>query len=99
MLSEQESVTFYTYSRRGIADPNRWANTGIPDSFFEDVEAARQAVRAIRKEVATDPVDQWSPVNIEKVETHPVTRNALLALLNEGVGAIIKSREIVETVE
>jgi hypothetical protein len=97
-MSEQQPLVLYTYSRCGVSDADRWANTGIADNFFDDAETARQAVFAIRDEVAIDAVDRWSPVNIEKVETHPITRDTLLALLNRGVGAIVRHREIVDIV-
>ena len=35
----------------------------------------------------------------DSIETVPLTMDAVLALLNEGVGAIVKRYDVIETVE
>ncbi|WP_157628150.1 hypothetical protein [Ensifer sp. BR816] len=49
----------------------------------DDLKAANEELPAFR---------------IEKIETLPVSKANLLTLLNEGMGAFLKSYEIVETV-
>lgn len=52
----------------------------------------------LRNDVTKDSDDDWPTINIEKVEIGPLTKTAVLALLNDGIGAIVRSREIVETI-
>lgn len=98
-MSHEQSFTFYTYSTATEAGENRWAFTGIRDIFFDNVPAVREAVLEMRKDVTADPEVEWSPIHIEKIETLPVSKDTLLAFLNDGVGAFIKRYEIVETIE
>ncbi len=97
-MPELHSLILYTFTRADGTDEDRWASTGIPDSFFEDAETARLSVLDIRREVLRDTRDEWSPIHIEKIETVPVTKDAILALLNDGIETFIKSHEIVETI-
>lgn len=92
------SVTLFTYSRSGIPDRDRWAQTGIGNTFFEEIGTARQSVLDLRDEVTKDGDDDWPPTDIEKIEIIPLTRAALVALLTQGVGAVVCHREIVETI-
>ncbi|RWB98679.1 MULTISPECIES: hypothetical protein [unclassified Mesorhizobium] len=97
-MSEKQSFTFYTYSRCAEFENDRWAYTGIPDFFFEDAESARQAVLELRAEIAADPDEEWFPMQLEKIETLPISKETIFALLNKGVGAFLKSYEITEVV-
>ena len=38
-------------------------------------------------------------MHLERVVTLPVTKEAMVALLNSGVGAIVKKYDILETIE
>ncbi|RUV67786.1 hypothetical protein EOA78_28905 [Mesorhizobium sp. M5C.F.Cr.IN.023.01.1.1] len=98
-MPREQSFTFYTYSPSGSRDENRWADTGIRDVFFDDEVVARQAVRQLRNDVTTETDEEWSKMYIEKIETFPMTKDNILALLNEGVGAIVKNHEVVGTIE
>lgn len=93
------SFTFYTYSPSTEPESERWDYTGIPDIFFEDIHAVREAVMTLRKDITSDPERDWPPMRIEKLETHPVSKQALLSLLNEGVGGFLKSYEVVEIID
>ena len=92
------AVTLFTYSRSGISDRDRWAQTGIGNTFFEDIGTARQSVLDLREEVTKDGDSDWPATDIEKIEIIPLTQVALVALLTQGVGAVVSSREIVETI-
>lgn len=72
--------------------------TGIPDIFFDDPEEVRKAVIALREDVAADPEVDWPTLVVEKIETVPINQSSILALLNEGPGAFVAGREIIETV-
>lgn len=98
LLAEALSFTFYTYSQAGIPSEERWVQTGIPDIFFEDPEEVRSAVIALREDVAADPEVEWPTLVIEKIETVPISQSSILALLNNGPGAFVASREIIETI-
>jgi hypothetical protein len=91
------SFTFYTYSVAGIPPEQRWKPTGISDIFFDNLEEARSAVIALREDVAADPEMGWATTVLEKMETIPLDRAAVLALLNHGPGGVVARCEIVET--
>lgn len=97
-MTEPFSFTFYTYSPAGIPLEERWARTGIPDIFFDDCKEARGAVLALRDDIMVDPEVEWPTMILEKIETTPVTRSSVLALLNNGPGAFIAKYEVIETI-
>ena len=97
-LKNATSFTFYTYSVAGIPPEERWKPTGISDIFFECLEEARSAVITLREDVAADPEMEWATTVLEKIETIPLDRAAVLALLNRGPGGVVGRREIVETI-
>ncbi len=97
-MSQDKSFTFYTYSRAN-SDEDRWKHTGIPDIFFHDEEEAREALHELRRDVISDPVDDWWPMQLEKIETLPISRDSIFALLNDGVGAFVKSYEIIDIID
>lgn len=99
IVSQDPSFTFYTYSAATEPEEERWAYTGIPDNFFGDVHSARAAVMELRNDIIDDPDGEWPRMHIEKIETLPVSKDTLLAFLNDGVGSFIKRYEIVETIE
>ncbi|WP_026616825.1 hypothetical protein [Ensifer aridi] len=98
-MSQSESLTFYTYARVDEGRDDRWAYTGIPEIFFYDEDSAREALRELRGDVESDQDDEWPPMQLEKIETLPISKASILALLNEGVGAFVKSYEIIEIVD
>ncbi len=59
---------------------------------------ARAAIVELRDAIVHEPGHDWPPMRLERIETVPVTRDAFLALLDDGVGAIIKSYDIIETI-
>lgn len=91
--------TLYTYSRcdRPASEP-RWQNDGTGNDFFDSAEATKAALTDLKNEVLAAPEETWVPMQIETVEILPLTNANLVTLLNEGVGALIKSHEVVETV-
>ncbi|MFS8050868.1 hypothetical protein [Rhizobium sp. BR 314] len=97
-MSQGESFTFYTYSRAN-RDGDRWAYTGIPDVFFHEEDETREALRELRRDVESDPEDTWPPMQLEKIETLPISRESIFALLNDGVGSFIKSYEIIDIID
>lgn len=60
----------------------------------------RRAVLELRDEVIrSDPQSEWTPMRIERIEIDPIEEAAVLILLNEGVGPLVRAYEVVETVE
>jgi len=98
-VSPAPSFTFFTYSLVFPSEQPRWRNDGIGDAFFASAEKARAAVVELRDAVADEPDHVLPPMRLERIETVPITRDAMLALLNEGVGAIIGTYDIVATIE
>lgn len=97
-MSQGNSFTLYTYARVDPAREDRWAYTGILDFFFDNEESARQQLRELRADVEREAGYIWLPMQLEKIETLPVSRESVLALLNDGVGAFVKNYEIIEVV-
>lgn len=98
-MSAEQSYTFYTYSRSDDSKNDRWAYTGVPDIFFDDADSARRALLEMRKEMTVDHGESWSPMRLEKIETLPITKETILALLNDGMGALLKSYEIIDVID
>lgn len=98
-MSQSESLTFYTYACVDEGRGDRWAYTGLPNFFFSDEEDVREALRELRGDIESDPDDAWAPMQLEKVETHPISRESVLALLNGGIGAFVKRYEIIDIID
>ncbi len=96
-LQNPPSFTFYTYSVADSLPEERWKPTGISDIFFDSLEEARSAVITLREDVLGDPEMEWATTFVEKIETVPLDRAAVLALLNHGPGGVVARCEIVET--
>ncbi len=98
-MSASPSFTFFTYSLVFPREEPRWRDDGCRDTFFATMENVREAVEEVRDEVSQDREQDVPSMHIERIETVPLTKDAVLALLNEGVGAIVKRYDIIETVE
>lgn len=98
-MSAAPSFTFFTYSLVFPCEEPRWRDDGIGDVFFASAEKARAAVDELRDAIADEPDHDLPPMRVERIETVPVTKEAMLALLNKGVGAIVGAYEIVQTIE
>lgn len=98
-MSQGESLTFYTYARVDEGRDDRWAYTGIPEIFFCDEDSAREALRELRGDIESDEDDEWPPMQLEKIETLPISKESILALLNDGIGAFVKRYEIIEIID
>lgn len=98
-VSASPSFTFFTYSLVFPREEPRWRDDGCRDTFFATMENVRKAVAAVRDEVSHERDQDVPSMHIERIETVPLTMDAVLALLNEGVGAIVKRYDVIETVE
>lgn len=97
-MSAAPSFTLFTYSPDVEPGEARWRDDGIADAFFGSAENARAAIVELREAVAEEPDHIWPPMRLERIETVPVTKDTILALLNDGVGAIVKAYDIIETI-
>lgn len=101
-MSSDQSHTFYTFVVGKHDAGDRWHNDGHDGPFFETEGEAREAildffdVRKVEDKVEDGPPP---PMQLEKIVTVPITREALLALFNNGVGAIVQHYEIIETID
>ncbi|MCO5966566.1 hypothetical protein [Sinorhizobium meliloti] len=91
------TVTLYTFTSAADLGDDRWKDPGLPSVFYEDREEARRSLLKARDELAPDPNSSF-PLYLEKVETVPMTRSAIIALLDDGVEAIISNYEVIEEV-
>lgn len=98
-MFEEQTYTFYSYARVDENRDDRWAYTGIPEIFFHDEDSAREALRELREDVASEPESSWPPMQLEKIETVPISKGSIFALLNDGVGAIVKNYEIIDIID
>lgn len=97
-MTQEQTFQLYTYSVVHASEEPRWAETGIPDIYFASFEEAKAEVARLRDDMKS--ADEELPAfRIEKIETLPMSKANLLTLLNEGMGAFLKSYEIVETVD
>lgn len=75
-----------------------WDDPSVPPYFYDDRDMAKQALLELRADLLAgrDPND--SPLCLERIETVPMTAAAIMALLNDGFGAIIQDYAVVETI-
>ncbi|AYG64406.1 hypothetical protein CCGE525_37325 (plasmid) [Rhizobium jaguaris] len=92
-------LTLYTYTTTAHLGEGRWNDRDRPDQFFEDVESARRDLLEVRAEIAEDEEPVPTAICLERIETVPMTESAILALLNDGIGAIVHHYEIIETID
>ena len=97
-MSASPSFVFYTYSPDDQPEKLRWRGDGNGDAFFGSAENARRAINELHDAVAYEPGHECPPIRLERIETVPVTREAILSLLNDGVGAIVKTYDVLETI-
>ncbi|MCK9468519.1 hypothetical protein [Aquamicrobium defluvii] len=94
------TLILYTYSCADSDVAARWRDTDLRNEFFPDLDEVKQAVLELRDEVMrSDPATPWMPVRIERIEIAPIEGPAVLTLLNEGVGPLVRAYEIVEMVD
>lgn len=92
------TLIVYAYTGKWDLGDERWADRTVPDSFYEDKEAARRDMLGLHAKLEAEPYNDYPPC-LERIETLPMTPLAIMALLNDGVGAIIGSYRIIEEVE
>ncbi|AYG64384.1 hypothetical protein [Rhizobium jaguaris] len=93
------TLTLYTYTTAANLGEARWNDRDRADQFFEDVESAKRDLLEVRDEIAEDDETGPTAICLERIETIPMTEAAILALLNDGVGAIVHRYEIIETID
>ncbi|QTG17265.1 hypothetical protein G6M86_28035 (plasmid) [Agrobacterium tumefaciens] len=91
--------TLYSYSPATAQRKQRWHEDGGQRHFYGTAEAARQAVLHLKREVKRDPEHMWEPMHLEKLEIAVPTTDVLVVLLNQGVSTLVKSCEIIETID
>ena len=92
------TLVLYACTSKVALGDDRWEDRTVPDYFYEDEAAARQDLLALHDRLAGDANNSYPPICLERIETVPMTRSAIVALLNEGVGAIIGSYQIIEEI-
>ncbi|AYG66037.1 hypothetical protein [Rhizobium sp. CCGE531] len=96
-MAQQQTLEFYSYSMISRREEPRWKETGIRSEYFADLDEARAAVISMREELAEDH-DDVDAYRLERIRTAPLTKENLLILLNQGMGAFLTGYEVVETV-
>lgn len=89
--------TIFTCSPDLPWEETRWRDDGIGEVFSASVEKSCAAITELRDAIVDEPDHALPPIRFEHLETVPVTKDAMLAPLNEGVGTIVGRYDIVET--
>ncbi|MCW5712352.1 hypothetical protein WMC41_31150 (plasmid) [Shinella yambaruensis] len=93
------TLILYAYAGKSELGDDRWEDRTVPDHFYTDKDAAREDLLALRARLAADPDNSYPPLCLERIETVPMTRSAIMALLNDGVSAIIGSYQVIEEID
>lgn len=98
-MSEGLPCTFYSYLPAAALRIPDWTDDGNRNHFYESVDATRQAVRQLKRELAGDPDHRWKPIYLVKIEISAISRHAVLVLLNEGLPSLVEKYEILGTID
>ncbi|EYR79570.1 MULTISPECIES: hypothetical protein [Shinella] len=93
------TLIFYAYTGKSEIGEDRWTDRTLPDYFYEDKDAARRDMLGLHAQLEADHANSYPPLCLERIETVPMTRSAIMALLNDGVGAIIGSYQVIEEID
>ncbi|NSX88975.1 hypothetical protein K4831_22455 (plasmid) [Agrobacterium vitis] len=91
--------TLYSYLHASALRTPCWDEDGVRHYFYKSADAAREAVHQLMSEVAKDPEHMWKRIHLVRIEISALSTDAVLMLLNEGVSRLIKSYEIIETID
>lgn len=91
--------TLYSYLHALASRMPSWNDDGDRHYFYESANAVREAVHQLRNEVARDPEHIWRPIHLVRIEIGAISTDAVLVLLNEGISKLIKSYEVIETID
>ncbi|MCO5966152.1 hypothetical protein [Sinorhizobium meliloti] len=96
-MRQEQTFELYTYSMIHNPEEPRREDIGIPSEYFASLDEVRAAVIGLRDELKADGEDA-RVFRLERIRTPQLSKANLLILLNEGMGAFLKSYEVVETV-
>ncbi|MBX5141235.1 hypothetical protein HJB79_21055 [Rhizobium lentis] len=93
-----EPCILYTYTIQSDDPGNkRWKHAELPDrAFFPTLDEVLAEVIDLREDADEVFPNGMPSIQIERIETLPVTKESLLTLLNEGLEPFITNYEIVE---
>ncbi|MHA6731478.1 hypothetical protein [Devosia sp. A369] len=97
-MSDIQGYTFYTYSSASGAGEDRWHDDGVSNEFFDNEISAREAVAALFLEIGRDGEEVPRTMLIERIEIVPLTKQNVLALLNNDLSSFILRYEVIDTV-
>lgn len=97
-MSNIQGYVFYTYSSAARAGEHRWYDDGVDKEFFDNEMSAREAVETIFLEIGRDGEAMSTAMYIEKIETVSLTKENVLALLNNDLGSFVYMHEVVATI-
>lgn len=89
-------MVLYAFSLESEAGEDRWAETGIRELFYTELDEVREAVHDVRADLAQQKDGaSMGPIRIELDDPTP---ESVLTLLNSGIGPLVRHYEIVETI-
>lgn len=92
-MAQGEIFEFYTFRRAELEEDSNWLKDDIGYDFFASPDEATNAVVELQNETMHEFA--WTPMQILKVHTEPVTADNLLALLNGSAANFIGKWEVV----
>ncbi|WP_108461611.1 hypothetical protein [Devosia naphthalenivorans] len=97
-MSDARGYIFYTYSSAAKTGEHRWYDDGVDNEFFESEVSAREAVETVFRETIRDGEAMPTAMCIVKIETVSLTKESVLALLNNDLKSFVRVYEVVDTV-
>ncbi|KKB84624.1 hypothetical protein VW29_09475 [Devosia limi DSM 17137] len=97
-MSSTQGYIFYTYSSAAKAGEHRWYDDGADNEFFDSEVSAREALATVFRETLRDGEAMPATMCIVKIETVSLTKESVLALLNNDLKSFVRVYEIVDTV-
>lgn len=97
-MSSTQGYIFYTYSSAAKAGEHRWYDDGADNEFFDSEVSAREALATVFRETIRDGEAMPATMCIVKIETVSLTKESVLALLNNDLKSFVRVYEIVDTV-
>lgn len=95
-----EACVIYTYTvHRDAPESQRWEQANFPDaSYFSTLEEVRAEVTDLLEDKHNVFPDGVPTIQIERIETLPLTQDSLLLLLNKGFRPFIADYQILEII-
>ncbi|MBN9052525.1 MAG: hypothetical protein J0H80_01840 [Rhizobiales bacterium] len=97
-MSASPSFTLYNYSPELQPVEPCCRDDGLGDAFFGSAKTVPVVAIERRDAFPHEQGHASLPVRLEQIETVPPAKDVILALVNDGAGAIVKGHDIIQTI-